>query len=260
MYEIETGSIVTYPCPYRIIDVTGNSLNIRTEIIEHIDYELPDGMNFQAYAASLIEVGFSEMLPAIIHEYHHNIVKTVTRWMRFFVSVPDAERLSELLTTHLSSAGVSMLLAHYAGNENYVHDASFQKQELLKSIDNLIRDLAKESSGSFAGITERFLHRMDVVKKAKQAASSIWENTMAASTDNRQQKINLGEPVNDLYLTLNMEDPSVKQREEEFYTQLIPEKEENAIKNVMATVSRDHLRLISQFAILDNRKKKYILE
>ena len=234
-------------------------MDIRTKVIDHIDYDLPNGMTFQAYAASLIEVGFSEMLPAIIHEYHHNIVKVIPRWMRAFVSVPDADRLSNLLTSHLSPAGVNMLLAHYAGNENYVHDAGIQKEELLKSVDDLIRDVAKESSGSFALITEKLLHRMDIVKKAKQAASSIWDNTMTASLDNRTQKIDLNEPINDLYLTLHMEEPFDNKNENNFYAQNTSVKD-TLINSSEVAIDNERFSTIPQLAILEKRKKKYISE
>ena len=38
LFDIETGSTVTYPCPFRLIDMTADRMVIRTKRIESIEY------------------------------------------------------------------------------------------------------------------------------------------------------------------------------------------------------------------------------
>lgn len=62
IYDIETGSLVTYPCPYRIINLTNKKMDIRTETIQDIDYDTK-GKPFPQYAADFLTNGLSEMVP-----------------------------------------------------------------------------------------------------------------------------------------------------------------------------------------------------
>jgi len=50
LYDIETGSMVTAPSPYRIITLQGNSLDITTHYIRSIAAELPGGLDFPTYS------------------------------------------------------------------------------------------------------------------------------------------------------------------------------------------------------------------
>lgn len=202
LYEIETGSIVTYPCPYRIIRMAGNSLEIETKYIEEIDYPLPHGMDFPAFAKLQIEIGFHEMVSGLIHEYHSELVGYIPKWVKPFVNVPDAAELVDLLTTNLSSEAVNLMLAHYSGNEHQLTDVARKKEEAIAGLNNFIRGLCRASAGRFAGIAEKIIQRTDVVKKAKSAIASIWDNQTSVQLANGfiyNQK-----PVNDLYLTLDM--------------------------------------------------------
>ena len=50
LYDIETGSMVTAPSPYRIITLKGSTMDISTEYIKSIDASLPVGMDFPTYS------------------------------------------------------------------------------------------------------------------------------------------------------------------------------------------------------------------
>ncbi len=63
IYDIETGSLVTSPCPYRIVSMTNNSIEVTTKYIEKINYDLKS-VDFKTYAADFIRLG---MLPMVTH-------------------------------------------------------------------------------------------------------------------------------------------------------------------------------------------------
>lgn len=49
-YEIETGSLVSTPSPYRVISVKNKHMEIQTNQVQAIDASLPGGMSFPAYS------------------------------------------------------------------------------------------------------------------------------------------------------------------------------------------------------------------
>ncbi len=54
LYDIETGSMVTAPIPYRIITVKGNSMDISTSYVKNIATPLPGGLDFTDYSTQFL--------------------------------------------------------------------------------------------------------------------------------------------------------------------------------------------------------------
>lgn len=54
LYDIETGSLVTPPIPYRMVTIGKDRLDIRSTTIGAIDAVLPDGENYTAYANNFL--------------------------------------------------------------------------------------------------------------------------------------------------------------------------------------------------------------
>lgn len=50
LYDIQTGSLVTPPSSYRILELDDNFIKIQTRRVTSIDFELPDGMGFLEYS------------------------------------------------------------------------------------------------------------------------------------------------------------------------------------------------------------------
>lgn len=261
LYDIETGSIVTYPCPYRVIDIVADALSMQTKYVEDIDYALPEGITFQQHAKDQIKKGFNEMVPQIISEYYHNLSKFIPRWVSPFVKLPDAERLSQLLLDHFSAEGVNMLIAHYHGNETEQAQAKINKRNLLTSIDEFIDAVSKESGGMFAGITKTLIHRMDIVKKAKAASESIWDDMMIADANDGSEIIYAKQPVNDLQLVFRFKSTINNKPEDPVLlsaSSLITN-ETNRVGYVPFSDNGNATVLVNRFATI-GRKKKYILE
>lgn len=62
LYDIETGSTVTFPCPYRIINYQNETLSVRSKKIEHINHSIGNSKNFQTYAKNYVEKGISNII------------------------------------------------------------------------------------------------------------------------------------------------------------------------------------------------------
>jgi hypothetical protein len=50
LYDIETGSLVTAPIPYRILTMNNNEFDITTKYVTSIDAKLPGGLDFPSYS------------------------------------------------------------------------------------------------------------------------------------------------------------------------------------------------------------------
>lgn len=116
LYDIETGSTVTYPCPYRIINYNGDILSIRSKKIEHINYSISDAKDFQSYAKNYVERGLAGIVSS------------------FTAGIPSENRDENLLNL-VGKMATDAFVAHYRGDENI-------NQDQQKNIDmyNVIAD------------------------------------------------------------------------------------------------------------------------
>jgi 3',5'-cyclic AMP phosphodiesterase CpdA len=119
IYDVETGSAVTYPCPYRIVDVSDDTLAITTQHITSIDYALGGAPDFQTYAKSSLRMGLE------------NLITTLIEQPPYSVAPADASQLAPWLGDGL--------VAHYAGDEVMPADAQAEAQTLMSSSDGVMR-------------------------------------------------------------------------------------------------------------------------
>lgn len=97
IYDIETGSTVTWPCPYRVMQLEGNSiLNVSTKYITNINFNT-NGMPFQDYAHNFLTQGLSGIVSYQLQNPPYS--------------------LDAATTTVVAPHIVSAFEAHYAGDE-----------------------------------------------------------------------------------------------------------------------------------------------
>lgn len=96
IYDIETGSLLTWPCPFRILELTGNQLNVEGGVVENIDYDT-DSLSFQDYAYAFLTNG----MPLII--------KTMLMQPPYSLSDTTASLLEPAITISI--------IEHYGGDE-----------------------------------------------------------------------------------------------------------------------------------------------
>jgi hypothetical protein len=113
IFDIETGSTVTYPSAYRVVDVSNDILTIATKYILAIDYDLKGAPDFQTYAHASLRVGLEELITDIITKSPYNL------------SQEDAAQLAPWLGDGL--------VAHYAGDEVIPAEVLAECQVLMSS-------------------------------------------------------------------------------------------------------------------------------
>lgn len=85
VYDIETGSTVTYPSPYRLVTLKDNQLIIQSNYINNIDYDL-HGVSFPEYARKYVYDGIGNAItgmlpPSLPESYKKDIVGIITKAM-----------------------------------------------------------------------------------------------------------------------------------------------------------------------------------
>jgi hypothetical protein len=120
LFDIETGSAVTYPCPYRVVDVSDDSLVITTGHVTAIDYDLGGAPDFQTYAHNSLRIGLESLIANLISAPPY--------------SLADASAIAPWLGDGL--------VAHYAGDEDIIHadpDPSGEIQTLQSSTSTFVK-------------------------------------------------------------------------------------------------------------------------
>ncbi len=99
IFDIETGSTVTWPCPFRVmeLDAQGN-LSVATHTIEAIDYDLGSVPDFETYAYDYLENGMLGISAYMLQS-------------QFGLDAGTAAYLAPSVT--------EALIAHYAGDEAF---------------------------------------------------------------------------------------------------------------------------------------------
>lgn len=112
LFDIETGSLVTPPSPYRIIVMKDKKLQITTNTVQTIGANLPGGISFPAYSNQFL----SQHLDSVFYDLLTNQ----------FGATPQ-------LATFATPLFRNAFMAHWAGDENMPLDQR-QKIEQLKNM------------------------------------------------------------------------------------------------------------------------------
>ncbi len=97
LYDIETGSLVTAPIPYRILTLKGNELDISTKYVRSISANLPGGLDFPAYSNQFLS-------------------QHLDGYFGYMLSNPPYS-LPDDLVTYGAPLFRNAIMAHFAGDE-----------------------------------------------------------------------------------------------------------------------------------------------
>jgi 3',5'-cyclic AMP phosphodiesterase CpdA len=117
IFDIETGSLVTPPSPYRIIRMDANSICLDTKHITSINYPLPLGLNFVAYSNFFMSYHLNEIFTYMLSHDPYN-VPLVT---------------AAMIAPRFKNA----IMAHYAGDE-HISAEELAKNNLVGQISPLL--------------------------------------------------------------------------------------------------------------------------
>jgi hypothetical protein len=108
LYDIETGSLVTAPCPYRIITMKDDKLAVTTNTVQSVAVKLPGGISFPTYANEFL----SQHLDGYFNYY-----------ITYNLAAPSLAPLASPLFRN-------GIMAHFAGDEKMPPDQRKKIEEL----------------------------------------------------------------------------------------------------------------------------------
>lgn len=200
IYDISTGSTVTYPCPFREIRLNENNtvMEINSHILKRIPGNDDNNINFDLYAKEKLANGIAPMVKGLITDYWDYINHTLdsiegTLPIPGIIIRPETpEELGNLVIECFEEPGITTYLTFSESNE-HLKETSNVIEEVKKGIDKAIeslfiplaQDLAKET------IEKEFYPMIETI------LSSILENTTHKDTD--RENIS-----NDLHLAINL--------------------------------------------------------
>lgn len=200
IYDISTGSTVTYPCPFREVKLNEN--NTVMEINSHILKKLPgnddNDINFDLYAKEKLANGIAPMVKGLITDYWDYINHTLdsiegTLPMPGIIIRPETpEELGNLVIECFEEPGIKTYLTFSESNE-HLKETSNVIEEVKKGIDKAIESLFIPLAQSIAKetIEKEFYPMIETI------LNSILENTTHKNTANENIS-------NDLYLAINL--------------------------------------------------------
>jgi len=98
LFDIETGSLVTPPSPFRIISMDPNNMYIDTKHVTSIDVPFPPGLDFVTYSNIFIAGHMDGIFTYLLSNYPYNVPPTI----------------ASAIAPRFRNA----MMAHYAGDEH----------------------------------------------------------------------------------------------------------------------------------------------
>ncbi|MEA1884633.1 MAG: metallophosphoesterase [Thermotogota bacterium] len=128
LYDVQTGSLITYPNPYRIVEIDQwGEVEIKSYFIE----TLPGYDDFKTYSQSFVKDGISGLLPALLKEeltqmgFPRGIIYSIDQLLNRVFG-------SQSLSQHI----VDVMTSFYAGDEQLSEETAQVIQELKRNLLN----------------------------------------------------------------------------------------------------------------------------
>jgi 2',3'-cyclic-nucleotide 2'-phosphodiesterase (5'-nucleotidase family)/3',5'-cyclic AMP phosphodiesterase CpdA len=140
LFDVETGSLVTSPVPFRLVDLTGEGkLYVTTNRITGIDYNT-GGQDFQTYAEDYLREGLDGLVPQMLAGVIRQIQPGLTPDQALAAANNAcSQQVTPFLT--VKDCLVNVMVAHYQGDETADSQLLAVYQSMAASADALTQTL-----------------------------------------------------------------------------------------------------------------------
>lgn len=124
IYDISTGSTVTYPCPFRLVSLNGDNtiMNITSKLIKSVTINGTEQKNFGAYARNKLAEGITPMVSSLVTDYWDVIKAVINENLGDYAAIlnfPETPaELSRILIDCFGEQVVEAYLTFSESNEN----------------------------------------------------------------------------------------------------------------------------------------------
>ncbi|KNY25245.1 metallophosphoesterase family protein [Pseudobacteroides cellulosolvens] len=142
IYDIETGSLVSYPSPYRIVDITQDKMTVETKNITSIDYDTK-GALFQDYAYNYLKTGLKDVLPLMFKTLIMRMNPAIPEEQAYLLGkqAADAQPAPSVTSMTVYDLLSDAMIAHYKGDEELNPLAIAISQGMMASDDPMSQSL-----------------------------------------------------------------------------------------------------------------------
>lgn len=252
LYEIETGAPVTYPCPYRMLLLNRQltEMKIDTRYIEHVAWET-GGLSFQEYAQKSLADGIPNVMRWLVDYAYDHIKNIVPDQYKAFISIPERQKLGNMVVQHFATPATNLLFTHNEGNEQ-LKDGQFIIDAINAGIEALSYELATlPGTGSRVHSeikqTEYYQLLQNGLKSilGNQMLAVAMDNNPSSSTVRQKAEGVVEDVVDDLYAQITLPRPATVITE----SQHIADSEKFS---VYPTISKDGKVIISLPSVCEN--------
>lgn len=189
LYEVETGSTVTYPCPYRLLtlDKAQTQLSVDTRFVDSVAWPTAP-LTFQQYAKSKLTAGIPALLAGWFSgTYYDALQAAIPSQYQSYVRFPSRQDFGTLCSSLMAEPVTQMLLTMNEGNEN-LKQGSLLVSRINAAMDSVARSLAE--SPEHANLLVAALRTLDYYKLMQDGMQSILGNTMVTPSTQTDRAAN----------------------------------------------------------------------
>lgn len=141
IFDIETGSLVTYPIPYRICDLASDgTLTIETNHVTNINYDTGN-KSFPDYAKDILVNGLSKLVPEMLAGMIRQQQPSLTPDQALAAANTVASRVVAPTTSTVGELLVNAMVGHYQGDESTDSQLAALYQGMAASADPMTKTL-----------------------------------------------------------------------------------------------------------------------
>lgn len=202
IYDISTGSTVTYPCPFRQVRLNEDNtvMELRGKLLKSVKLNGQLEANFGHYAQEKLVSGLEPMVGGLISDYWDTIQKVVSDAtgslgdLGAAIKFPETpEELTAMLMECIGEDAIKAYLTFSESNEDKKASEVLQKRIVTDGINKLVDKLV----GRILGVVAKPI----VHEKVDPILNTVLGSLLGNITNNGTDKANV---TNDLDLSIDM--------------------------------------------------------
>ncbi len=140
--DIETGSLVTYPCPYRLADITAEGITVESSKITGINYDTGN-KPFQDYARDYLKTGMENLVPYMLASQLMALNPALTQQEAYAqaLQIAGMQPAPAVTSMTIKDMLVDAMIMHYQGDEKALPQVEAVVRGMASSSDPKIRML-----------------------------------------------------------------------------------------------------------------------
>lgn len=199
IYDISTGSTVTYPCPFRLVRLNDDNtvMDLQGKLLKSVELNGKLQADFGAYAQQKLVDGLEPMVGGLISDYWDIIQKVVDEnlgSLGSMIKFPDSpEKLTDMLMECLGEDAIKAYLTFSESNEDKKAVDALRQKLVINGIDKLVEKL---TGPLVSAIAKPIVH-----KKIDPIINPILGSLLGNITHNETDRANV---TNDLDLSIKL--------------------------------------------------------